>query len=141
MSQSKVATILGVGPGLGAALAHRFASEGFAVGLMARNEDKLKSIQQEIERKGGLAASIPTDATDPTSVAAAFTQVKEKLGVPEVFVYNAGAFPIGGILELTPEQLETSWKINCFGAFLAVRQVLPEMVERGSGTIYSGLQT
>jgi NAD(P)-dependent dehydrogenase (short-subunit alcohol dehydrogenase family) len=42
---------------------------------------------------------------------------------------------MAGILELTPEQFESSWKVNCFGAFLAVQQVLPAMVERSRGTI------
>ncbi len=44
MSESKVAVVLGVGPGLGATVAHRFAREGFAVGLMARSAEKLTSI-------------------------------------------------------------------------------------------------
>ncbi len=135
MNQSKVAVVLGVGPGLSAAIAHRFAREGFAVGLMARTEDKLTQVQTEIEQAGGTAASMPADATDPGSMETAFAQVGSQLGAPEVFVYNAGAFQMGGILEITPEQFESSWKVNCFGAFLAVQQVLPAMVERGGGTI------
>lgn len=135
MSESKVAVVLGVGPGLGAAVAHRFASEGFALGLMARSEEKLTAIQKEIEKGGGTALSIPADATDPTSVSSAFRKVMQQLGPPEVFVYNAGAFQMGGILEITPEQFEYNWKINCFGAFVSVQQVLPAMVERGRGTI------
>lgn len=135
MSESKVAAVLGVGPGLGAAIARRFAREGFAVGLMARSEEKLTSIQTEIEKDGGTALSISADATDPASVTSAFDQVQQKLGNPEIFVYNTGAFQMGGILEITPEQFENNWKANCFGAFLSAQQVLPVMVERGSGTI------
>ncbi|MBW4630960.1 MAG: SDR family NAD(P)-dependent oxidoreductase [Iphinoe sp. HA4291-MV1] len=135
MSQSKIAVVLGVGPGLGAAVAHRFAREGFAVGLMARNSEQLTQIQSEIEQSGGKALSVTVDATDPTSVKGAFEQVSSQLGAPEVFVYNAGAFHRAGILELTPDQFESSWKVNCFGAFLAVQQVLPAMVEQGHGTI------
>ncbi len=135
MSQSKVAVVLGVGPGLGAAVAHRFAREGFVVGLMARSSQQLTQIQSEIEQSGGKALSVTVDATDAASVKAAFEQVRSQLGSPEVFVYNAGAFKMAGILELTPEQFEQNWKVNCFGAFLAVQQVLPAMVERGRGTI------
>lgn len=134
MSESKVAVVLGVGPGLGATVARRFASEGFALGLMARSEEKLTPIQKEIEEGGGTALSIPADATDPASVSSAFAKMQQ-LGPPEVFVYNAGAFQMGGILEITPEQFEYNWKINCFGAFVSVQQVLPAMVERGRGTI------
>ena len=135
MNERKVAVVLGVGPGLGAAVARRFAREGFAVGLMARGKDKLTPVQAEIEKDGGTALSIATDATNPASVAAAFAQVRDQLGAPEVFVYNAGAFQMGGILEVTPEQFEQCWKANCFGGFLGAQQVLPAMVARRRGTI------
>ncbi|WP_315787109.1 SDR family NAD(P)-dependent oxidoreductase [Fischerella sp. JS2] len=135
MSEAKVAVVVGVGPGLGCAVAHRFAREGFAVGLMARNIDKLSQIQKDIEANGGKALAVACDVSDPTSVNNAFEQVKSQLNAPEILVYNAGAFTMAGILELTPEQFEANWKVNCFGAFLAVRQVLPQMVERSRGTI------
>jgi NAD(P)-dependent dehydrogenase (short-subunit alcohol dehydrogenase family) len=135
MEQKKVAVILGVGPGLGAAVSHRFAREGFAVGLMARNKDKLVTTQKEIETAGGKALSISTDATDSESVKSAFDEVREKLGNVEVFIYNAGTFRKGGILEVTPEEFEGSWKINCLGALLGAQQVLPMMLNQGRGTI------
>jgi NAD(P)-dependent dehydrogenase (short-subunit alcohol dehydrogenase family) len=131
----RVAAILGVGPGLGAAVARRFAGEGFAVALMARNEDGLSAIQQEIEDGGGTAPSVSADATDPASVEAAFGRVRTELGDPEVFAYNAGAFEMGGILEISPEKFDECFKANCAGAFYAARQVLPAMLEAGRGTI------
>jgi len=135
MSQAKVAAVLGVGPGLGAAIAQRFAHEGFAVGLLARSQDQLGQIQTDIEQSGGQAVSVTADATDPASVETAFQTVRSRFGAPEVFIYNAGIFQVSGILELTPEQFEQSWKVNCFGAFLGAQQVLPAMVERQQGTI------
>ena len=131
----KVAAVLGVGPGLGAAIARRFARESYAVALMARREESVADARREIEDGGGRALPVATDATDPASVEAAFEQVRGALGDPEVFVYNAGAFQMGGILELSPETFDDCWKANCAGAFYAARQVLPAMVEAGSGTI------
>ena len=131
----KVVAILGVGPGLGAALARRFAHEGYAVGLMARSEESLLATQDEAEGAGGQTLAVRTDATDPVSVASAFEEVRGSLGDPEVFVYNAGAFQMGGILELEPEKFDECFKANCAGAFYAAQQVLPEMVEGGRGTV------
>ncbi len=131
----KVAAILGVGPGLGAAVARRFAREGFAVALMARNEDGLSEIRREIEDGGGTALSISADAKDPASVEAAFRLVRRELGDAEVFVYNAGAFQMGGILEIDPRRFDECFKVNCAGAFYAAQQVLPAMLEAGRGTI------
>jgi NAD(P)-dependent dehydrogenase (short-subunit alcohol dehydrogenase family) len=131
----KVAAVLGVGPGLGAAVARRFAREGFSVGLMARGEASLTATREKVEGSGGTALAVAADATDAASVASAFDQVREKLGEPEVFVYNAGAFQMGGILELSPEQFDGCFRVNCSGAFYGAQQVLPAMVERGRGTI------
>jgi NAD(P)-dependent dehydrogenase (short-subunit alcohol dehydrogenase family) len=131
----KTAAILGVGPGLGAAVARRFAREGFAVALMARREEGVSGVREEIEEAGGTALPVSTDATDPASVAAAFGRVRGELGDPEVFVYNAGAFQMGGILDLSPEKFDECFKANCAGAFYAAQQALPAMVEAGRGTV------
>ena len=132
---NKVAAVLGAGPGLGAAIARRFANEGFAVALMARREESVSAVRAEIETAGGRALTIPTDATDPVSVGAAFETVRGELGDPEVFVYNAGAFQMGGILDLAPEKFDECFKANCAGAFYAAREVLPAMLEAGRGTV------
>lgn len=131
----KVATVLGVGPGLGAAIARRFSREGYALALMARNEEGLSETRRTIEDEGGTALTVSADATDPASVEAAFGKVREELGDPEVFVYNAGAFQMGGILEVSPEQFDFCFKANCAGAFYAAQQVLPAMREAGRGTV------
>jgi NAD(P)-dependent dehydrogenase (short-subunit alcohol dehydrogenase family) len=132
---AKVAVVLGVGPGLGATVARRFAREGFAVGLMARGKESLAAAREEVEALSGTALAVTADATDAASVASSFDRVREELGEPEVFVYNAGAFQMGGILELSPEQFDDCFRANCSGAFYGAQQVLPAMVERERGTI------
>jgi NAD(P)-dependent dehydrogenase (short-subunit alcohol dehydrogenase family) len=131
----RVAAVLGVGPGLGASVARRFAREGFAVALMARREESVAGARSEIEERGGTALPVAADATDPASVATAFGRVREEFGDPEVFVYNAGAFQMGGILEILPEKFDECFRANCAGAFYAAQQVLPAMVEKGRGTV------
>jgi NADP-dependent 3-hydroxy acid dehydrogenase YdfG len=135
MSTPNVAAVLGVGPGLGAAVARRFAKEGYAVALMARRAESLREIEQSIVAAGGKAISVAVDAADAASVAAAFADVRARLGDPEVFVHNASAFQRGSVLDLTPEQVESCWRVSCLGAFLAVREVAPAMVARGRGTV------
>lgn len=135
MSEQPSAVVIGIGPGLGAAIARRFASGGYAVGLMARGADKLEPVQREIEKAGGRAVSIPADAANPRSLAEAFARLRSDLGKPEVLVYNAGAFQMGGLLELEPEVFEQCWRANCAGALYAAQQVLPDMVAAGRGSV------
>jgi NAD(P)-dependent dehydrogenase (short-subunit alcohol dehydrogenase family) len=135
MQSSKVCAVVGVGPGLGASIARRFAREGYAVALMARRIEALTDIERPIAAAGNRAKSFAIDATRADSVKAAFAGVRADLGVPDVLVYNAGAFRMGGVLEVPPEEFEASWRANCFGALLTVREVLPSMLERHRGTI------
>jgi len=135
MSENKVAAVLGIGPALGSAIARRFAAEGYAVALMARRSDDVQPVADAIARAGGRALPLTADATQPGSVAEAFRAAREELGPPEVFVYNAGAFEMGGILDIAPEKFVATWKANCYGGFLGAREVLPAMVERRRGTI------
>src|SRR5829696_10200343 len=104
---------------LGAAVARRFAVEGFAVAMMARREDSLAQIRQDIEGAGGTALPVSADATDVDSVAAAFERVRAELGDPEVLVYNAGAFQMGGVLEVSPARFDECFRANCAGAMCA----------------------
>lgn len=127
--------VLGVGPGLGAALCRRFAREGHDVALMARRADALEPIRAEVEALGVRATSFAVDATSEASVAAGFAAAKEALGPAQVLVYNAGGFQMGGLLELDPADFERSFKVSCMGAFLAAREVVPAMLAAGRGTI------
>jgi NAD(P)-dependent dehydrogenase (short-subunit alcohol dehydrogenase family) len=124
-----------VGPGLGAAVARRFAREGFDLVLMARTKASLDPVVKEIATLGRKAVAVDVDATSPTSIAAAFARAHDELGDAEVFVYNAGAFRMGSILEIEVEDFDACWRANCAGAFYAAKHVLPPMVNAGQGTV------
>lgn len=138
-SPQQVAVVVGVGPGLGGALAVRFARGGFRVALVARHDESVRAVQAEIDGFGGSARAFLADASDEESVRSAFRRIHEELGAPEVLLYNAGAFQLGGVLELSAASFEQAWRVSCLGGLLAAQAVLPSMLERGRGTIiFSG---
>jgi NAD(P)-dependent dehydrogenase (short-subunit alcohol dehydrogenase family) len=132
---SSVAVVVGVGPGLGRALAVRFARGGFRVALVARREESVAATQAEITGGGGDARAFLADAGDEESVRATFRRIHAELGPTDVLLYNAGAFELGGVLDLSASQIERVWRANCLGGFLAAQAVLPGMLERGRGTV------
>lgn len=132
---SQLAMIVGVGPGIGTALARRLAKAGMDVALASRQIDKLLSLVDECCALGRIAISYGCDASDIRSVEKMFRCLREDVGSPHLVVYNCEAFGPGGILETTPLAFERSWRVNCFGAFLVARAALPAMLARGSGTI------
>jgi len=128
------AVVVGVGPGLGAALARRFA-QGYAVAIIARRADYLKLLAGEIRAAGGHVLEVPADIGDRTQVEAAFASIRKQLGPPEVLLYNAGSGTWGTITEITPEQYEDNWRVNAYGAFVSAKEVVPDMIARGRGVI------
>ena len=130
----RVAVVLGVGPGLGASLARRFA-KGYAVAINARNEKYLHSLAEEIIAAGGKAIEVPADLGDRAQVGAAFKSIRERLGAPEVLLYNAGGGKWGNINEVTPEQYEDAWRVGAYGAFLSAKEVVPDMIAHKRGVI------
>ncbi|KAI8658080.1 putative short-chain type dehydrogenase [Fusarium keratoplasticum] len=134
-----VLAVVGVGPGIGEAVSRHFATQGFAVALIARTENKLRLIRDSInETHGpGSAEYYITDVREEQSVIKTFTAIKQELGPVHVLVYNAGARRLRqhSLLETSTEEFENFTRINMFGAFFAARCVLPDMLTAGSGTI------
>ncbi len=129
---SKTCVVIGAGPGLGAAVARRFAREQFSVALVARNDATVAPLAKEL---GPAARTYAADTTDAKAVATAAAAIQSDLPPVEVVVYNAGAFQIGGVLELSVDDFEQCWRANCLGGFLWARELVGAMVERGRGTV------
>ena len=129
-----VAVVTGVGPGLGASLARRFA-KGYAVAINARRPDFLRSVAEEIRAAGGQVLEAVGDIGDPAQVSAMFKTIHERLGCPEVLLYNAGSGQFGSIVDVTPEQYEKDWRVNALGAFVCAKEVAPHMIKHGHGAM------
>ena len=125
-----VAVVVGVGPGLGSAVARRFAAAGFAVAVARRRPEESADLAEEI---GGRAYAC--DATEQDSVDAMFAAIDKELGSPRVVVYNAGAYKPGGILEIEAADFERCWRIGCLGGFHVGQAAARRMVAAGAGTI------
>lgn len=132
MAEREIAVVVGVGPGLGAALGRCFVGAGMAVALAARNRDRVETLAREI---GEPARPYACDASEEGDVATLFEQVGQELGAPDLVVFNAGAFVRKGILQTEPAELERCWRVACLGGFHVGRIAARLMVERGSGTI------
>ncbi|HTW87957.1 MAG TPA: SDR family NAD(P)-dependent oxidoreductase, partial [Candidatus Binataceae bacterium] len=133
-SEKPVAVIVGVGAGLGAALARRFAA-GYAVALVARSQDYLRALAAELEASGGNALAVATNVAEVAEIESAVATIRRELGEPRVLIYNAAMRPFGRLLETKPSTFENTWRVNALGAFLWSQQVAPAMLAAGTGVI------
>jgi len=135
IAQAGVSIVVGVGPGLGAALVRRFAQGGHAVAMIARSREFMDGLAAEVKAAGGRTLAVTADVGDAAEINRAFDTVRSKLGVPEVLLYNAGSGKWGTITEITPEQYEDSWRVNAFGAFLCAKQAVTDMIKNKRGVM------
>lgn len=136
--RKQVLAVVGVGAGIGEAVARKFAAENFVVALIARTQQKLQRIQGVINTDHPNSTKYYiTDASNEDNVTSTFTAIKAELGPVNVLVYNAGLRRMTPrtILETSSEEFENFTKINMFGAFWASKAVLPDTLEAGKGTI------
>lgn len=131
--------IVGAGRGLGAAVARRFGSEGYSVGLISRNQGRLDALASDLTSDGVQAAGFAADVRDPASLSAALEQVTETLGPIQVLQYSP--LPqkdfMRPVMETRPEDMRGPVEFSIYGPMAAVHQVVPGMrfLPDGGGSI------
>ena len=140
-ARAGAAVVVGVSnrPGLGFAVAKRFAAGGMKVGIVGRQSDRLDACRREILAAvpGADVECVAADATDPAQVAAAFARLRSAHGAPSALVYNLSArpFPPATVEECEPARLEADWRTGAYGAMLCAQQVVGAMRAAGAGTV------
>ncbi len=135
------AVVIGVShqPGIGFAVAKRFALEGLRVGIVGRQREKLEQCAASIAAAcpGAVVRGEAADAGDKDAVSTALGALAEAHGVPEVLVYNCSArpFPAANVADADPASYRTHLDTSVFGLLHAAQAVIPGMRSRGSGTI------
>jgi short-subunit dehydrogenase len=129
----QAAIITGASSGIGWALAHELARHGARVGLVARRQEKLEQLADEIRRQGGQAALAAADVGNQAQTAEAIGQLARELGPVDLLVANAG---VGMPTLLNPTNIadvEAMLRINVLGMVYAFDAILPQMIERRAG--------
>jgi NAD(P)-dependent dehydrogenase (short-subunit alcohol dehydrogenase family) len=135
----EVALVVGAGPGLGTALARRFAKAGMQLALAARDTTRFAALIEEFAALGVTAHGYGCDATHERSVVDLLAMVRQDLGVPSLVIYNVEHFGPGSVLDIEVAEFEDCWRAMCLGGFLVGREAARMMVGRSRGSIvYTG---
>jgi NAD(P)-dependent dehydrogenase (short-subunit alcohol dehydrogenase family) len=127
--------IVGAGDHIGAAIARRFAREGYLVHAGRRNGEKLAPLVEEIATAGGRCVGRTLDARREDAVAA-FMKEADSAAPLEVAVFNIGANVNFPILDTTERVFRKVWELACYAGFLSGREAARMMVPHGSGSIF-----
>jgi uncharacterized protein len=130
--RERTVLLTGASTGIGAATARAMSRRGATVLLVARSEDTLRALAEELP---GPAAVYPCDVGDREAVAAMAERVRVEHGVPNVIVNNAGAGRWLFIEETEPEEFAQMVAVPFMAAFFVTRAFIRDMISRGSGWI------
>jgi NAD(P)-dependent dehydrogenase (short-subunit alcohol dehydrogenase family) len=129
------AAVIGAGDFIGAAIAKKFAAEGFTVFAGRRNGEKLAPLVAAIEGAGGSVVARSLDARKEDDITA-FLREADAHAPLEVCVFNIGANVIFPITETTERVFRKVWEMACYAGFLAGREAARLMLARGKGAIF-----
>jgi NADP-dependent 3-hydroxy acid dehydrogenase YdfG len=138
---TKTIAIVGAGPGLGTSMAHRFGREGFHVGLLARNSERLDAMQAALADDGISASAHVADVVDRATLRTALGDLEDARG--SIDVLACLPTPAGAELKL-PEDVDVESVMHqldytVLGPIEATQAVLPGMLARGDGALlYTG---
>jgi len=133
---AEVLVVVAAGPGLGRAVALRFAREGAAVGLVARSTDKLGDLVSEVSGAGARAvATAAADVGDESALRRALGALRAELGEATALVYNGSAYVEGSVTALPAERLRLALDVGVVGALVAAQEAVPAMRAAGRGTV------
>ncbi|HGQ7767837.1 TPA: SDR family NAD(P)-dependent oxidoreductase [Pseudomonas aeruginosa] len=123
--------ITGVGPGTGSAIVRRFAEGGYDVAMIARNAERLQTLESRITH----TKAYPVDVTDTARFNETLDLISRDFGPPDVVVHNAIGGAFGNFMEIDPAILERNFQINVMAFLHLARQVTPSMINAGAGAI------
>ena len=128
--------IVGVGAsrGVGAAVARRFAREGYPVAIAGRHADKLAATAAELRASGAAVIEVVGDASKAED-ARRFVAAAQGLAPLSVVVHNAGSNMPAPFLKVTEERFESHWREHTLGGFQTAQASIPVLLERGGGTL------
>jgi len=138
MFDGKTIVITGGSSGLGKALAERVAKRGGNLALIARDQKKLLSAQEELKKMAGAGRRIenfPCDVSDAESTMSAFKAIADSLGPPDILINSAGILRESHFEKQGLKTFREVIDINFFGTLHCIKAVLPYFKEKGGGRI------
>ena len=124
--------LVGAGPGLGTAVARRFAGEGYRLTLVARSEP---AVAQELRDTGADVSVLRADAGDAEGLRAALAPLFASAGAPGVVIYSAALAAFDDLLTVSPQQLADAYAVDVIGAVITAQLAVPPMRAAGGGTL------
>ena len=130
--EGKIAAVTGAASGIGLASTEAMLAEGARVVAIDRDETALAKLR---DKHGDAVMPVVIDLLDPKDCAKLLPKVLEQAGRLDIFHANAGTYVGGDLIDAENEAIDRMLNLNVNVVMKNVHDVLPHMIERGSGDI------
>jgi len=133
---SKSIAVFGAGPGLGQAVARRYAREGYTIVLVARRSEPLTLLAKDLIRDGATVHVITADLSNTDAVPELAEQIRARVGNLDAFYYAptpGGEFVPAS--NMTPRHAQDFMPLSFYTLLALVQEFLPHMLQQGDGAI------
>lgn len=137
----KVAIVSGASRGIGREIARAYALSGATVVLLARDGEAIAALAADLCAVGSRAIPIATDVSDEDQCSGAVARTMEDCGRIDVLVNCASINRAGLFVDTSPQEFHAVMQVGLFGAIYLTQRSLPDMLERGSGSIVNVAST
>lgn len=127
--------LIGAGPGVGGAVARRFAEGGYHVTLVARSTDGLTKLADALSDTRAAIDTLTADASDPEGLRARLASIYASSSAPGLLVYNASTLAPDSLLTSDVAHLHETYDVDVVSAIVAAQVAAPAMQAAGGGTI------
>lgn len=131
----KVAIISGGAGGCGGAASELFARQGARVAIIDRDGDAAETLASKLRDEGFAAAGFSADVSKKADVEHAVAAARERFGAADILFNHAGTLIVKPFLEIEEEEWDWLMSVNVKSMYLMTRSVLPQMLEKGRGSI------
>ncbi len=133
--ERRTVIITGASAGVGRAIAHRFARQGDAVGLIARDATALEEVRAELQSLGAQVAVAPADVADADAVFAAAKHLEQQLGAVDIWINDAMETVFSMVADMTPQEFRRVTEVTYLGFVHGTMAALKSMRPRRRGCI------
>lgn len=131
----EVVVVTGASAGVGRAVIREFARRKAAIGLIARDRDRLEAAKREVEQQGGSALVLSVDVADSNEMQRAADEVASILGPIDIWVNNAMTTVFAPLKDIRPEEFKRATEVTYLGCVYGTMAALKHMLARDQGTI------
>ena len=132
----KLVIIIGAGPGISNGVAQKFGSQGYEIGLIARNEEKLQQQVAQLAQQGIQARYAAGNVANADSLKNALLTISPRFEQADLILFNASAVSVKDLLEQDWQTIKQNFDVSVGGAFHLLQLVLPALLQQNRGKLF-----